>query len=94
MLNSGFNGRAKRVTNPSDPVGGFPLSLAETDFLTFERIPEDLRRSIVPLVEMTRTDDGAAAIRPIGTAFVLAELPSGRWARRRTTTSLNGRAIC
>jgi hypothetical protein len=32
----------------------------------------------VPLVEMTRTDDGAAAIRPIGTAFVLGELPSGQ----------------
>jgi len=66
------------VTSPGDQVGRFTLSVAETDFLTFERIPEDLRRSIVPLVEMTRTDDGAAAIRPIGTAFVLGELPSGQ----------------
>jgi hypothetical protein len=66
------------MTNPNQPVGRFPLSVDGTDFLTFERIPEDLRRSIVPLVEMTRTDDGSADIRPIGTAFVISELPSGQ----------------
>lgn len=66
------------MEDSGDSVNKFPLSDSESGFFTFGQIPEDLRRSIVPLVEMSRTDEGAAVITPIGTAFVIAELPSGQ----------------
>jgi hypothetical protein len=66
------------VEDSGDSVRKFPLSVTEKDFFTFGQIPEDLSRSIVPIVEMSRTDEGAAVITPIGTAFVIGELPSGQ----------------
>jgi hypothetical protein len=56
----------------------FVISVDETDFLTLDPIPEILRRSVVPLALAYRTDEGAAVIEPIGTAFVISRLASGQ----------------
>jgi len=50
--------RNRRMAIPDD-LTRFPLSVSDRDFLTFDRIPGELNRSIVPLVEMWRLRDGS-----------------------------------
>jgi len=59
-----------------DDLTRFPLSVSDRDFLTFDRIPGELNRSIVPLVEMWRLRDGSPVVMPVGTAFVIGLLSS------------------
>lgn len=59
-----------------DDLTRFPLSVSDRDFLTFDQIPGELNRSIVPLVEMWRSDGASAVVMPVGTAFVIGLLSS------------------
>lgn len=54
-----------------------PLSVSERDFLTFDQIPADLNRAIVPMVEMTGDTEGSPLVTPVGTAFIIGHTPAG-----------------
>jgi hypothetical protein len=64
---------ADGVVNPNPQ--SFPLTVSDQDYLTFPDIPGDLNRSIVPLVETSRTEIGSAVVTPVGTAFVIGQMP-------------------
>jgi S1-C subfamily serine protease len=59
-----------------DDLIRFSLSVSDRNFLTFDEIPGELNRSIVPLVEMWRLGDGSAVVMPVGTGFVIGLLSS------------------
>jgi len=53
-----------------------PLSVSERDFLTFDQIPADLNRGIVPVFEMSHDTAGSPVVAPVGTAFIIGQTPS------------------
>ena len=63
------------MANPGE-VSGVPLSVTEQDFLTFNEVPADLNRAIVPLFEMSQDSD-SPTVAAIGTAFVIGKTPTG-----------------